>query len=65
MDKANFKVQVYAMRSGQRKLATLPAAERNRMLLAISQALKENSQRIFKANQMIWCVLERKPLPVL
>jgi glutamate-5-semialdehyde dehydrogenase len=51
MDKANFKVQVYAMRSGQRKLATLPAAERNRMLLAISQALKENSQRIFKANQ--------------
>lgn len=51
MDKANFKAQVYAMRSGQRKLAALPLAERNQMLLAISKALRENSQRIFKANQ--------------
>ncbi len=51
MDKANFKAQVYAMQSGQRRLATLPPAERNAMLLAISQALKENSERIFKANQ--------------
>src|SRR5690554_1063334 len=51
MDKANFKAQVYAMQSGQRRLATLPPAKRNAMLLAISGALKENSQRIFKANQ--------------